>query len=404
MPSTGSVRRRPEAELRVTRAAVRRFRLRRHHLLERAPRSALFRVVGAIGGVQAQLESAASLALWARVDGVQEADLDRALRAEPRPLAKAWCMRRTLHVVPSEALATFARGTAGRAEKEIRWVLRRGVPEAVLAAVLAAALDALGRPRTRNELAAATAHALGQKVSYRTGGGWGNSRRLAGVKIGPLRCPADYLLHLLGAGSVICSGPVRGGEATFVRADAWLPSFHDLPRARAEEELMRVYFRAFGPATLGDFVAWSRVLRRGADATWARIAPEFVAVDVDGEVGWVARRDLGALARAEEEAAPPRLLPHFDTFLLGHLGRDHLVAAAHHRKVYRPQGWVSPSVLVDGRVVGAWACTRSGRRLSVTIDTFEPVRAALRRDVEREAAALAGFLDAGGTDVRWRPR
>jgi hypothetical protein len=45
------------------------WRMRRHHLVERAASSDLVRVVGQICGLHAQLMSSAELSLWARIDG-----------------------------------------------------------------------------------------------------------------------------------------------------------------------------------------------------------------------------------------------------------------------------------------------------------------------------------------------
>jgi hypothetical protein len=43
------------------------------------------------------------------------------------------------------------------------------------------------------------------------------------------------------------------GESTFVRADKWLKRWKDIPVEKAEEQLVRVYLRAYGPSTVADF-------------------------------------------------------------------------------------------------------------------------------------------------------
>src|SRR5207247_9757 len=72
------------------------FRLTRHHLAKRAPRSRLTQVVGDVCGIHAQLMSAAELAICARVDGITRDEIEAALW-ERRSLVKTWCMRGTLH-------------------------------------------------------------------------------------------------------------------------------------------------------------------------------------------------------------------------------------------------------------------------------------------------------------------
>jgi hypothetical protein len=69
-------------------------------------------------------------------------------------------------------------------------------------------------------------------------------------------------------------------------------------------------------------------------------------------------------------------------------------------RVHRQAGWVSPVLLVDGRIEGVWRHERRGRRLEVTIAPFRRVPAAVRRSAAAEAERLAEFL---GSDpqVTW---
>ena len=54
-------------------------------------------------GVQAQVMSAAELSVGARVDGLKQEDVERALW-EDRTLVKTWAMRGTIHVLAAEDL------------------------------------------------------------------------------------------------------------------------------------------------------------------------------------------------------------------------------------------------------------------------------------------------------------
>lgn len=40
--------------------------------------------------------------------------------------------------------------------------------------------------------------------------------------------PNVWLLYLVGGRGVICSGPAQGAEATYVRAEAWIPGWRDV--------------------------------------------------------------------------------------------------------------------------------------------------------------------------------
>lgn len=383
--------------LAASRESVTAFRLSRHHLLARAPASNLNAVLREIGGAQAQVLSAAQIAVWARVRDVRLGDIEARLSSE-RTLARAWCMRRTMYLLPSGSLATFVRGSALRAEREVRWVLSRGVPGQTLEEVIATVLRTLDEPLTQTELAGRVSKSLGYRLRSKVGGGWGDRGRVACVEVGTLALSASYLLHLAGARGVICAGPKQGTETTFVRADRWARPWKDLPPKQAEEELLRVYLRAYGPATISDFIWWTGMFASDAKQIWSRLEEELADVEIDESKATVLKRDLGALRSAELEVPSVRLLPYFDSYLLGHRTKSHIVDVGHRSQVYRPQGWVAPVLLVDGLVRGIWSHALAGQKLAVRVETHSSLRNDVTSVVKEEAESLAAFL--GCSDVK----
>lgn len=376
--------------LSVTWDQVTAFRLARHHLSERAPKKALLSVAGEMTGAQAQLLSAAQISLWSRVQDLQIADIENAL--DKRALVKASCMRRTLFLVPARDLAIFVRGSARRAEKEIRWTRGKGVPDRVVETAIEATLSALDQPLTRSEIAERVCQKLGVQMQAVQGGGWGSRRKLAAVPIGHLTFPVVDLLHLVGARGVVCYGPQHGNEPTFVRADAWIPRWKDVPQEEAENILLRRYFQAFGPATPADFAMWAGITLTDAREIWAREQAQIVTVQVKGQTAGVLRKDLRELTQAELERPHIRLLAYFDTFLLGHKDREHLLPVEHRPHVYRPQGWIAPVVLVNGRVAAVWENVREGNHLHVKVRKFDSISRQIAAGIREEAQDLGRFL------------
>jgi hypothetical protein len=386
-----------QAEYPVTWDQVAAFRLARHHLMERAPAKDLVAVVGEMAGAQAQLVSAAQTSIWARVQNLQVAQVEEAMKK--RALVKAACMRQTLFLVPARDLAIFVRGSSRRAEKEIRWTLGKGVPARVVEAAIDATLQVLEEPLTRPQIAERVCRILGVQMQAHHGGGWGNRRKLDAVPVGDLNFPVVDLLHLVATRGVVCYGPSRGNEPTFVRADAYLPRWKDVSRDEAEEILLRRYLQAFGPATATDFSMWTGITLREAGEIWARQQSGFAPVRVDGWAAAILREDLEQLAQAAIKQPLVRLLPYFDTFLLGHKKRDHLVTMDQLPSVYRPQGWIAPVVLVNGRVAGIWENTLEKKRLRVRVAKFEPISRPIAARIREEALSLGEFLGASNTDV-----
>ena len=383
----------------VTWSQIAAFRVARHHLAERASTKSLLSVVYDMTGAQAQLLSAAQISLWSRVRGLQIAHIEKVFNQ--RKLVKASCMRRTLFLMPSKYLAMFVRGTARRAEKEIRWALGKGVPERLVDAAIEATIQVLDQPLTRPEIAERVCQALGVQMQTYQGGGWGSRRKLAAVPVGELTYPVVELLHLVGARGVVCYGPNRGNEPTFVRADAWIPNWQDLPVEQAEDMLLHRYLQTYGPATTKDFSLWSGISLTGARQIWKRAEASFASVNVDGWEATVLRKDLDVLLQSSHERPLVRLLPYFDSYLLGHKDRQHLISLSHHPKIYRAQGWIAPVVLVDGRAAGVWEHARETNRLQVKVTKFEPFSRQIIAAIGEETQDLGRFLGIPNVDVQF---
>lgn len=374
----------------VTWEQVAAFRLSRQHLAERAPLEALTTVTGAMTGAQAQVLSAAQISLWSRIRDLSITKIDEAISA--RRLVRALCMRRTLFLVPADLLAVFVRGSARRAEKEIRWALGKGVPEKTLDAVIEATLDALDKPLTRPEIAAKVSGALGVQKQAIAGGGWGRQSKVAAVPIGDLTYPVVDLLMLASARGVICYGPDQDNKPTFVRAEAWIPGWIDYAQEEAESLLLRQYLRAFAPATARDFALWAGLNLTEARQIWAKEQEHIIPVDVQGWISAVLAEDRPLLTQPGIAGSPIRLLPYFDSYLLGHKDKEHLVPNEHYKKVYRAQGWIAPVVLVDGRIMGVWSHSMKKDRLTVEVSEFEPLSPGVMTGIEDEARDLGRFL------------
>jgi hypothetical protein len=89
------------------------------------------------------------------------------------------------------------------------------------------------------------------------------------------------------------------------------------------------------------------------------------------------------------------LLPAFDPYVLGHADRDHLIAEEHRPLVYRTAGWISPTVLSGGRIVGTWEHRVEPEAVRVTVTPFGRLTGPERSGVEAEATRLAALFDRG---------
>ena len=347
-----------------------------------------------MAGAQAQVLSAAQMSLWARTRGLRRADVERALWQD-RTLAKVWCMRGTVHLVPSCDFAVFVRGCAGRADRDARWMVQHGRPMALVERLTTRIAQVLDRPLTRNEVMRRLDDSVGMKKRVRLGRGWGKRADVDALEVDGRTMSIGGLIGYACIRGMALAGPPRGNAGTFVRPDAWLSEWLDLSVPDAEDELLRRYLKAHGPATPSDFAWWTYVTAAAARAIWERLEGDLAAVNVDGRTAWILREDWPSLKRAKIRRPNVRLLPSFDSFLLGQKDKGHLVDAKYHKRVYRPQGWLSQAVLVDGRVAGVWSHQRKGGRLNIRIEPFGRFSDDVRDAIGIEGEDLGRFLEAG---------
>ena len=162
-------------------------------------------------------------------------------------------------------------------------------------AAIDAALGVLEQPLTRTEIAERVCRALGVQAQALHGGGWGSRRKVPAVPVGEIVFPVVDLLHLAAARGAVCYGPNRDGEPSFVRADAWIPGWQDIPAEEAEAALLRKCDSAMIDRLIADLAPEFReviVLREFEDMSYREIAA-LVGVPVGTVMSRLARaRDL----------------------------------------------------------------------------------------------------------------
>jgi uncharacterized protein YcaQ len=190
---------------------------------------------------------------------------------------------------------------------------------------------------------------------------------------------------------VLCVGPSGDdGKPTYVLLDDWVPRVRTPSRETALGELARRYFAAYGPATIGDLSAWSGLPIAEARTAVTDAKASFTEVAIQGQPAFVLRD------RPQQTAIPAtpevRLLPAFDTYLLGYRRRDLAVPPALQRRLQRGGGWIHPAVVVNGRAIAVWSLRKSGERGVLTIESSGLITRAVRAGVEAEVADISRFL------------
>lgn len=157
------------------------------------------------------------------------------------------------------------------------------------------------------------------------------------------------------------------------------------------------YLRAFGPASVADAAAWSRLT--GLREPFERLRPQLRTFrDERG-------RELFDVADAPiltgDEPAPVRLLPDYDNALLSHADRSRVAP-----KLDWPElgdNVTAPVYLVDGFVAGIWKPAGKGKATAIELRALTALSPADRAAVEAGASAMLALIEptADPGALRW---
>jgi hypothetical protein len=357
---------------------VNAWRLSQHHLVERADRSQWLDVVRKIGGLHAQLMSAAELSLWARVADLSAADVQGSLWQD-RKLVKTWAMRGTLHLLAADEFSLYIGALSSfKHFRRSSWLKYHGVSLTELEALIESVRTTLdGGGLTREQLADVVAEGAGQpKLRDLLRSGWGT------------------LLKPVAFQGYLCFGPSRGQNVTFVQPDKWLGEWVPVESEQALREITRRYLAAYGPATVEDFGRWFGLGPSQVKRLFRSLGDEVEEVEVEGWRAWAMGSSLKSMQMLDAPRSV-RLLPNFDPYVVG-VARDceAILPQAHKARIHRPQGWISPVVLVDGRMEGVWSYDKQRSQVAVKVELFGPANVRVKEGIEVEAERLGDFWDA----------
>jgi hypothetical protein len=330
-------------------------------------------VCRAICGIQAQDLPAAILAVRVRSSHLT-ADKVEQERSHGR-LIRTWCMRGTLHLVASQDaawlipfLGPILLPTHRRRAEQLGWDpvhLAKGLD------LLQESLVTRG-PLTREEI-----------------------KQLLVINSLPSdgQAPIHLIYHAALSG-ILCMGADRGKQPTYAAFEDWVGEPHRLTNQETITELALRYFTGYGPVTVRDFTAWSGLNTKAARQAWDLIGDLITPVELGGKPMWMLKSQLAWLDELGEKPGAIKLLPRFDTSLLGYSNRDIAIAPAYSKYVHPGGGIINRVVLSGiGMILGIWKLEKRQRKNIVAVELFEPLEREHHPGLEAEAVDLGRFLN-----------
>ena len=324
-------------------------------------------VVAWFGAVQAQDFAAARWALGLRMRKASDDGMEDAFnRGE---VLRTHVMRPTWHFVAPEDIRWLLALTADRVHAFNGRVYRRsGMDRAIFQRGNVAIEKALrgGNALTRDEL---------QQVLMRAG----INTALTGLAYAMMQAELD---------GVICSGPRRGKQFTYMLLDERVPPAKAIERDEALASLTRRYFSSHGPAQVQDFVWWSGLTstdaRRGLDMNKAHLRSE----TIEGKTHWFTERSKASTG------APPNvwLAPGFDEYFIAYRDRSAVLRPEYSKHLNLGGGMLNGAVVVDGQMVGGWKRVLQKDGVVVAVRLFEEISRAQEDGIEAAAQGYGKFL------------
>lgn len=277
------------------------------------------------GAVQAQDFLGSLWAVGQRVTNATEASVEAALN--DGSIVRSWPMRGTIHYTAPE---------------DLRWMLDLLAERAIAKSVkvqkdVGLTKKDFVKARTIFEKEMAGGKILGRSEVYEM------------LERNRIKTQNSRGLHIIGQMArekLICFGPRKGKQPTFVLLDEWVPTKRDLSRDDALAELTLRYFISHGPATARDFAWWAGITTteslRGLDM-----------------VNWNLKKagDYWMSPDEYELSKKPvvRLLPAYDEFLVAYKDREDM------------QIIFTSTIILNGEVAGSWK--RSIKKDGVSFET-----------------------------------
>ncbi|MEX2110177.1 MAG: winged helix DNA-binding domain-containing protein [Gemmatimonadaceae bacterium] len=340
-------------------------RLANQHLIG-APFASPVEVVRRLGAVQSQDYPGGKWGISMRTPGATDADVERDLTAGA--IVRTHVLRPTWHFVAAEDIRWMLALTAPRVRRIMASYDRQlGLDEKVFARSARALTKALsgGKQLTRSEI---------RNVLQR-------------VKIDTRPPRLGHLMMHAELDGLVCSGAMRGKQATYALLEERLTPAPALERDEALGELARRYFPTRGPATVHDFGWWSGLTigdaKRGVELIQSILEHHVV----DGRTYWF----TGA-PPSKPRTLVAHLLPNYDEYFIGLKDRSAIGELVRSAANVPADAFSAHVVAVDGQLVGGWKRTMTGRTVTVQMRLVVEVTSRQMRSIEVQVKRYGQFL------------
>ncbi len=350
----------------MTTAEIIKFRLFNQQLTEQKftkPQE----LVSWMGAIQAQDYAMAKWAIGLRIPGSDDAIIEKAFNEGK--ILRTHVLRPTWHFVTPKDIRWMLDLTAPRILSLLKHNDRHlSLDKKVLKRtndVLAKALEG-GKQLTRDEV-----RSVFEKARIDTSG---------------LRF--IHLLEHAELDRVICSGPKKENQFTYVLFDEKIPA-KSMEHDEALAELTKRFFTSRGPATIYDFAWWSGLSVADAKKGIEIVKRKFKREVIDGKEYFFRVPS----SFKNEIAQTTLLLPNYDEYVVSYKDRTEAIDKKHLAVISKERNAVfTNSILVDGKIAGTWRRVIKNNSVRIATRFFSNLNRTRQKLITNEAIQYSRFI------------
>jgi hypothetical protein len=190
---------------------------------------------------------------------------------------------------------------------------------------------------------------------------------------------------------IICSGPRKGKQFTYMLLDERVPATSEITRDEALVELTKRYFQSHGPAQMQDFVWWSSLTvaeaKKGIENSGLKKEV------IDNKTYWYVKKS------EESNGKTAFLLPPFDEYFVAYKNKSDILDERYKKHMNFGGGMISGAILISGVVVGTWKRTLRKDGVIINLQPFTKFTDSELELVKEAADKYGSFLSAKVTIV-----
>lgn len=323
--------------------------------------------------VQSQDYAGAKWSLGLRLRPTTDSAIDKAFNGGE--ILRTHMMRPTWHFVTSDDIRWILALTSPRVHQVNGTMYRQlGLDSDTLARGAAAMTRALrdGGQLTRDELR----DVLEREGIATRGGPDRSGQRLA------------YIVMWAELEGLICSGPRRGKQFTYMLLDERAPNAGTMAHDEALAELIQRYYQSHGPATAADFARWSGLTLTDTRQGLEDVGPRLRREEVEGLTYWYANDNLPP----RDSSPTAYLMSIYDEYTIGYkdygINDDDETGA----RLTALGNALQNVIILDGRIAGTWRRTLKKAAVIIELNLFAQLTEAKREAVGEAAQRYGEFL------------